>query len=220
MTPQSTIVHRPPFSSEENRAPIMDVAPATEAANGSSPSSGRPALGAKSPSFRLHSPSLNSLRLRRIFDLFDKNGDGLITPEELSKALALLGLDADRSDLESILRSHIKPGSDGLRYADFVALHQSLDEAFFGGEEAEEAAGSSSREEMDLSEAFKVFDEDGDGFISARELQAVLAKLGLPEGKEIGRVERMITSVDRDQDGRVDFFEFKDMMRSVLVKSS
>lgn len=195
----------------------MDVAPATET-NGSS-SSRRPALGAKSASFRLHSPSLNSLRLRRIFDLFDKNGDGLITAEELSKALALLGLEADLSDLESILRSHFRPGSDGLRFDDFVTLHRSIDDAFFGGDEAE-AAGSPSREEADLSEAFKVFDEDGDGFISAGELQTVLAKLGLPEGEEIRRVEQMINSVDRDHDGRVDFFEFKDMMRSVLVKSS
>ncbi|XP_048139137.1 calcium-binding protein CML42-like [Rhodamnia argentea] len=195
----------------------MEVAPATQA-NGSS-SSCRRALGAKSVSFRLHSPSLNSLRLRRTFDLFDKNGDGIITPEELSQALALLGLDADLSDLDSILRSHIKPGSDGLRFDDFVALHQSVDEAFFGGGgDADDAPAL--REEADLSEAFKVFDEDGDGYICARELKAVLAKLGLPEGEEIGRVERMITSVDRNHDGRVDFFEFKDMMRSVLVNSS
>ena len=77
-----------------------------------------------------------------------------------------------------------------------------------------------SQEDLDLSEAFKVFDEDGDGYISAKELQIVLGKLGLSEGNEIGRVEKMIFSVDQNQDGRVDFFEFKDMMRGVLVRSS
>ncbi|KAF3591286.1 hypothetical protein DY000_02026976 [Brassica cretica] len=75
-----------------------------------------------------------------------------------------------------------------------------------------------SAEEADLVEAFKVFDENGDGFISARELQAVLKKLGLPEGSEMERVEKMIVSVDRNQDGRVDFSEFKNMMRIVLIK--
>lgn len=64
-----------------------------------------------------------------------------------------------------------------------------------------------------------MFDENGDGFISARELQAVLKKLGLPEGSEMERVEKMIDSVDRNQDGRVDFFEFKNMMRTVVVPS-
>lgn len=183
-------------------------------------------------SFRLRCPSLNSLRLRRVFDIFDKNGDGVITVEEINQALGLLGLETDLSDLESTIRSFIKPGNVGLTYDDFVALHQSLDDAFFGSDwaeaEAEEAEAvvegakstEISQEESDLTEAFKVFDEDGDGFISAQELQVVLGKLGLPEGREIDRVQQMICSVDRNHDGRVDFFEFKDMMRSVLVHSS
>ncbi|KAB1223963.1 Calcium-binding allergen Bet v 3 [Morella rubra] len=70
---------------------------------------------------------------------------------------------------------------------------------------------------MDLSKAFKVFNEDGDGYISTRELQAVLGKLGLSGGSEIDRVEKIILSFNLNLDGRVDFFEFKDMMRSVLV---
>ncbi|XP_030442437.1 probable calcium-binding protein CML43 [Syzygium oleosum] len=187
-------------------------------------------LSKKSASFRLHSPSLNSLRLRRIFDLFDKNGDGVITAGELGHALASLGLDASPAEVESAVRSFVKPGSPGLDFDDFVILHRSLDEIFPApcedGEGGDEDAGSSggggsscssSQEESDLSEAFKVFDEDGDGFISARELQVVLGKLGLPEGQEIARVQQMIVSVDRNHDGLVDFFEFKDMMRGVMA---
>ena len=174
-----------------------------------------------SSSFRLRCDSLNSLRLRRIFDLFDKNNDGLITVDELSRALNLLGLDTDLSDLESTIKSFIQPGNKGLQFEDFVSLHQSLDDAYFGAEEVAEIDHKTmSQEDSDLSEAFKVFDEDGDGYISAKELQVVLGKLGFSEGNEIDRVEKMIFSVDRNQDGRVDFFEFKDMMRSVLVRSS
>lgn len=177
-----------------------------------------------SNSFRLRSPSLNTLRLRRIFDIFDKNGDELITIQELNQALSLLGLESDLSDLDLTVKSFIKPGNDGLTFEDFVSLHQSLGDAFFGidGEEEAEQSGSEaeSQEESDLTEAFKVFDEDGDGFISARELQVVLGKLGLAEGSEIGKVEEMINSVDRNRDGRVDFFEFKDMMQSVVVRSA
>ncbi|KAF7144364.1 hypothetical protein RHSIM_Rhsim05G0234300 [Rhododendron simsii] len=177
-------------------------------------------------SFRLRSPSLNSVRLRRIFDLFDKNNDEIITVDELSQALQLLGLDADMSELDSMVKSHIKPGSIGLQFEDFESLHRSLNDAFFGIDEDMGGGGDKEEKacqqaESDLSEAFKVFDEDGDGYISARELQAVLGKLGLPEGREMDRVERMILSVDRNHDGRVDFFEFKDMMlRTVIVPSS
>ncbi|GMI89901.1 calmodulin like 42 [Hibiscus trionum] len=176
---------------------------------------------ASSSSFRLRCPSLNSVRLRRVFDIFDKNHDGVITVQEIHQALSRLGLETDLCDLDSTIKSFIKPGNIGVTYDGFVSLHQSLDQTLFGLDlEEEEEEAAQPQDESDLTEAFKVFDEDGDGFISAQELQAVLGKLGLPEGKEIGRVEQMICSVDQNHDGRVDFFEFKHMMASVVVRSS
>ncbi|KAG2249152.1 hypothetical protein Bca4012_087520 [Brassica carinata] len=177
-----------------------------------------------SSSFRLRSPSLNALRLQRIFDLFDKNGDGFITVDELSQALSRLGLNADLSDLLSTVESYIQPGNTGLNFDDFSSLHKTLDDSFFGGagdddDDNDDDPSSAAADESDLAEAFKVFDENGDGFISARELQTVLKKLGLPEGGEMERVEKMIVSVDRNKDGRVDFFEFKNMMRTVVIPS-
>lgn len=182
-----------------------------------------------SSSFRLRSPSLNSLRLRRIFDIFDKNKDNILTLEELTLALNLLGLEAEVGELESTIRAYVKQGNQGLTFEDFVALHRSIDNVFFGLGENDgdcdlKASPNDGEEEVveesDLTEAFKVFDEDGDGYISARELQVVLGKLGLQEGREMDRVEMMISSVDQNHDGLVDFFEFKDMMRSVIVRSA
>ncbi|XP_059296771.1 calcium-binding protein CAST-like [Lycium ferocissimum] len=169
-----------------------------------------------SSSFRLRSPSLNSIRLRRIFDLFDRNHDSLISVDELSQALNVLGLDADLSEIESMVKSYIKPENTGLKFEDFEVLHRSFNDVFFGSKYDDQ---DPAQDESDLKEAFDVFDENGDGFISAKELQVVLEKLGLPEGSEIDRVEMMISSVDQDHDGRVDFFEFKDMMQSVMVPS-
>ncbi|MQL74503.1 hypothetical protein Taro_006861 [Colocasia esculenta] len=167
----------------------------------------KPSLrGRPSASFRLRSSSLNAVRLRRIFDLFDNNGDGEITVAELSQVLDRLGLEAESEGLRVTVEAFIKPGHDGLEYDDFEGLHRSLGDAFFGGIGAGEGEEADA-EEADLTEAFKVFDEDGDGFISARELQAVLGKLGLSEGGSITRVREMICSVDRNHDGRVDFYE-------------
>ncbi|CAH1446085.1 calcium-binding protein CML42 [Lactuca sativa] len=185
----------------------------------------------KSSSFRLRSPSLNSVRLRRIFDLFDTNHDELITVDELSRALILLGLDTNMDELDSIIKTFIQPGNTGLTFEDFQALHKDIDDLFFrlddnydpnnnNNEDQDDEGGScegGKEEELEMMEAFKVFDEDGDGYISATELQTVLVKLGFAEGNEIGRVQKMISSVDRNKDGRVDFMEFKDMMRTVIV---
>ncbi|XP_058075860.1 calcium-binding protein CML42-like [Magnolia sinica] len=181
----------------------------------------KPSLTRASHSFRLRSSSLNSLRLRRIFDVFDRNADGMITAQELGRALEQLGLEVEPIELECIVQLYVKPGNSGLEYDDFEALHRSLGDSIFSGgnDDACTTDSSSAQEESDLTEAFKVFDEDGDGFISARELQAVLGKLGFPEGRDINSVEQMICSVDRNHDGLVDFHEFKDMMQSVSIMS-
>uniref|UniRef100_A0A0D9VTM5 EF-hand domain-containing protein n=1 Tax=Leersia perrieri TaxID=77586 RepID=A0A0D9VTM5_9ORYZ len=180
----------------------------------------KPSLSRKpSPSFRLRNGSLNALRLRRVFDLFDRNGDGEITLDEMASALDALGLGADRAGLEATVGGYIPAGAAGLRFADFESLHRALGDALFGPIEEEQPGkgGSDEDEEGDMKEAFRVFDEDGDGFISAAELQAVLKKLGLPEARSLATVQEMICNVDRDRDGRVDFGEFKCMMQGITV---
>ncbi|KAL5974887.1 hypothetical protein ACLOJK_031561 [Asimina triloba] len=155
-----------------------------------------------------------------VFRSLDCDGDGMVTADELCRALHRLGFEADADELETAVKSHIKPDNSGLEFDDFVALQESLgaggqSSIFFDDGAAvddDEAAA-----ESDLSEAFKVFDEDGDGFISARELQSVLQKLGVPEGRDMDRVELMICSADSDRDGLVDFHEFKNLMQGVPI---
>jgi calcium-binding protein CML len=173
------------------------------------------AKAAPSASFRLRNGSLNAVRLRRVFDLFDRNGDGEITVEELAQALDALGLDADRAGLAATVGAYVPEGAAGLRFEDFDALHRALGDAFFGGSSL--ASDDEEDNEGEMREAFKVFDVDGDGFISAAELQEVLKKLGMPEASSMANVREMICNVDRDSDGRVDFGEFKTMMQGISV---
>jgi calcium-binding protein CML len=69
-------------------------------------------------------------------------------------------------------------------------------------------------EEDDIKEAFNVFDQNGDGFISGEELSAVLSSLGLKHGKTLEDCKNMIKKVDVDGDGMVNFKEFKQMMKA------
>jgi len=180
------------------------------------PAIAKPSLPKKpSLSFRLRNGSLNALRLRRVFDLFDRNGDGEITLDEMASALDALGLGADRSGLEAAVGGYIPAGAAGLRFEDFESLHRALGDALFGP--ILEEVPEEDDDEGDMKEAFRVFDEDGDGFISAAELQAVLKKLGLPEARSLATVQEMICNVDRNCDGLVDFGEFKNMMQGITV---
>lgn len=69
-------------------------------------------------------------------------------------------------------------------------------------------------EEEALLKAFFVFDENKEGLIIAAELQQVLLKLNIPEGKSLHGYKKMIKKVDDHRNGKVDFFEFRDMMCS------
>ncbi|TKY74606.1 Calcium-binding protein CML42 [Spatholobus suberectus] len=69
----------------------------------------------------------------------------------------------------------------------------------------------SKRSEL-LHEAFKIFDEDGDGYIDAMELKRVLHCLGLDKGWDMNAIEKMVEVVDLNFDGKVDFGEFELMM--------
>lgn len=60
--------------------------------------------------------------------------------------------------------------------------------------------------EEELREAFKVFDKDGNGFISAAELRHVMTNLG--EKLSDQEVDEMIKEADTDGDGQVDYAEF------------
>ncbi|GAA5937133.1 hypothetical protein JCM3775_001559 [Rhodotorula graminis] len=66
--------------------------------------------------------------------------------------------------------------------------------------------------EEEVREAFKVFDKDGNGFISAAELRHVMTNLG--EKLSDTEVEEMIREADTDGDGQINYDEFVRMMMS------
>merc|ERR1711898_39597 len=64
--------------------------------------------------------------------------------------------------------------------------------------------------EEEIKEAFKVFDKDGNGFISAAELRHVMTNLGEKLTDE--EVDEMIREADVDGDGQINYEEFVKMM--------
>lgn len=144
--------------------------------------------------------------LLRVFNVFDRDFDGLISNEDIKRILDNLGLDVSS---EHILDVH--GSSESLGFDEFLSLYNSLwndidqDEQHVYGDNGLESHG-------ELMQVFKVFDRDGDGYICASELQRILESLGLKEGRDISVCENMIRKVDINFDGKVDFSEFMQMM--------
>lgn len=97
-----------------------------------------------------------------------------------------------------------------LDFSEFFAFYHLLSDESSLHQGADQSAQS--EEETELRHAFRVFDKDGNGFISAEELQSVLESMGLEQGRKLVDCHRMIQKVDADGDGQVSFDEFKRMM--------
>jgi hypothetical protein len=65
----------------------------------------------------------------------------------------------------------------------------------------------------DLKTQFGIFDDSGDGNISAQELRAVLRSLGTELSHE--QVVEIIDMIDADKSGEIEFPEFVSLMRKI-----
>ena len=68
--------------------------------------------------------------------------------------------------------------------------------------------------EDDVAHAFKVFDRDGDGLITAEELRLTMNNLGEPLTE--AEVKAMIAEADLDGDGKINYSEFKMLMSTKM----
>ncbi|WVZ26523.1 hypothetical protein V8G54_005067 [Vigna mungo] len=134
--------------------------------------------------------------LEQVFKKFDVNGDGKISASELGTMMRSLGQAATEQEVDNMIREVDGDGDGCISLQEFIELN---------------TKGVDSDEVMEnLKDAFSVFDMDGNGFITAEELNTVMQSLG--EECSLAECRRMIGGVDRDGDGTIDFEEFRTMM--------
>ncbi|KAK6262988.1 hypothetical protein QUC31_008804 [Theobroma cacao] len=141
-----------------------------------------------------------SSQLKQVFKLIDTNGDEKISSLELSEVLSSLGRkrSAAKKEADAMVRELDRNGDGYIDFKEFM-----------------DAVGVNtvqfSDKEDELMDAFAIFDSDKNGFISAKELQNILAGLGY-ERCSLSECFLMIKGVDKDGDGLINFEEFKLMM--------
>ncbi|WFD06363.1 hypothetical protein MVES1_001708 [Malassezia vespertilionis] len=135
---------------------------------------------------------------KEAFSLFDKDGDGSITTKELGTVMRSLGQNPTEAELQDMVNEIDADGDGTIDFPEFLTMM------------ARKMKDTDSEEE--IKEAFKVFDKDGNGFISAAELRHVMTNLG--EKLSDQEVEEMIREADTDGDGQINYDEFVKMMMS------
>ena len=69
---------------------------------------------------------------------------------------------------------------------------------------------------MEIREAFKIFDRDGNGYIDAKELKHVVTRMG--HVLTSAEADEFMKEADLDGDGKLDYNEFVAMMMQSIWK--
>ncbi|XP_006408308.2 probable calcium-binding protein CML33 [Eutrema salsugineum] len=133
-----------------------------------------------------------------IFEKFDKNKDGKISWEEFRDAMNAL---SPTIPSEKLVEMFIQLDTNGDGQVDATEFASCMDQT---------ARSSGCGVEKELKDAFRLYDIDSDGKISANELYEVMTRLGEKCSLEI--CVEMVRAVDVDGDGYISFEKFKSMM--------
>ncbi|KAH6822135.1 calcium-dependent protein kinase 21 [Perilla frutescens var. hirtella] len=134
--------------------------------------------------------------LKAMFMNIDTDKSGTITYEELKSGLARLGSKLSEVEVKQLMEAADVDGNGTIDYEEFITatMHRHKLE----------------RDEH-LFSAFQYFDRDGSGYITRDELETAMKEYGI--GDE-GSIKEIISEVDTDNDGRINYEEFCAMMRS------
>ena len=130
----------------------------------------------------------------KLFQYFNEKGDGKLTKEELRKALLNFVDESIMKDFDDVFIM-LDGGNNGfIQYEEF--LRACLDKKEVLTEEI-------------LVYAFNFFDNDNSGFLSVDKIKPYFI-----EGNKVSEevFKNIFAEIDQDNDGLIDFKEFKDMM--------
>ncbi|KAK9985166.1 hypothetical protein SO802_034691 [Lithocarpus litseifolius] len=145
--------------------------------------------------------------LREIFRSFDRNNDGSLTQLELGSLLRSLGLKPSPEQLETLIQKTDKNSNGLIEFSEFITLVA-----------PDLLPAKSPYTEDQLRQLFRIFDRDGNGFITAAELAHSMAKMGHALTAE--ELTGMIKEADLDGDGTINFEEFSLAINSAAFDNS
>ncbi|XP_066398045.1 probable calcium-binding protein CML13 [Miscanthus floridulus] len=135
--------------------------------------------------------------IKEAFDLFDTDNSGTIDAKELNVAMRALGFEITEEQIRQMIADVDKDGSGAIDYEEFEHMMT----AKIGERDSKE----------ELSKAFRIIDQDGNGKISNIDIQRIAKELGV--NLTLDEIQDMVQEADRNGDGEIDFEEFIRMMR-------
>merc|ERR1711987_2706 len=138
--------------------------------------------------------------LKNCFDLFDSKKQDFLSADDLDEILRAMGFRPSKEELMDILAEIDEDGSGEIEFAEFCQLC-----AKFLVEDPD--IDTMKRE---LKDAFRIYDKEGNGYITTETLRGLISELLAPLTEE--ELEGILEELDEDGSGSMDFDEFCEMM--------
>ena len=133
-------------------------------------------------------------KLRNIFYKIDLNMDGKLSREELYTAYKEAKIDISKEELSKIIKFMDFDGNGYIEYEEFIRVTLPKEQLFT---------------DINLKNAFEMFDKDKNGTISVDEIIEVI---GIDKEFDKNAIEELKKEVSYDGNKEIDFKHFKDFM--------
>jgi len=137
--------------------------------------------------------------MKKVFATFDQGGTGFVDTDRFSDILQQFGSNFDDDELQSKIDEIDKDKAGKVNFDSFLLIVMPFLE-----DEDDEAMNE------ELKEAFRLYDKEGEGYITTQVLKEIMKELDPMLTKD--DLEEIIEEVDEDGSGTVDFDEFMEMM--------
>merc|ERR1711982_141417 len=135
-------------------------------------------------------PESSWTELREAFKLFDADGDGMISADELKTLITKVGGEMADAEAKALIHAADKDGNEGIDFEEFAQLWTALHGA----------------EEGKMRDEFAKMDTDKSGYITKDEMVAVISSEF--QGDKMEEAKKAIDKLDVDKDGKVSYPEF------------
>ena len=141
----------------------------------------------------------NVVKLKEVFDVFDYDGSGNVSADELINTIKALNLAEQAAQVLSIVQSSGHQGE--IDFGTFLSI--------FGFNENSNSEGT-------LQSVYEAFDPTGKGMFDATDFERVASSVG--EHFTIAEVDQIMEYADRDRDGGITYDEFVTTVTKVYPK--
>jgi len=143
-------------------------------------------------------PECDTVALKTLYQQLKRDGRSSLSASELESAMLNKGQDIKELDIQELVRDISVDGRESISFLDFMAANMRLGQL-------------ASQENIEY--AFRKIDLDGNDFIDLEDLTAFLSEKCSPYKPTDEDIELIMEEADINRDNRIDFAEFRALMK-------